>query len=450
MTRILVVTTEPLPIAGQPTTGAGLRAYGLAEGLRARGLDVVLATVAPIGDHPPTTIPPHVRIVRRGELAQALNEIQPSSVVLQHWGLARELPELTVPLAIDLAGPHLLERLYWGSADTRRDVSEKLAALRRADFLVCSGEFQRHYFYPFLAMAGYDLRTFDFPVIPFSVPTASVIPANASPREPGSFVFGGTFLAWQDPAKPIGWLLDEMDLAQSGKLYFYGGSHPVADASGGKFSALAEKLRSHPRVEMKGFVGFDQLLSEYQNYEVALDLMERNPERELAYTTRTMIYLRCGLPVIYNDYSEISAIVSNRKCGWALSPDDEQGFRAAVRDILTGRAPLSAMRTAALAVADEHSWHKTIEPLASFCAEPRMREAKTATLLAVESQLHEADALGAELEATRAHLATLRGKFLVRLQDRLPAFGVLLAPLAWLAAWPAAAFLWLRFRGTTK
>jgi hypothetical protein len=30
--------------------------------------------------------------------------------------------------------------------------------IRRADFLVCSGEYQKHYFYPFMELAGFDLR----------------------------------------------------------------------------------------------------------------------------------------------------------------------------------------------------------------------------------------------------------------------------------------------------
>ena len=41
--RIAVLTTDPLPVPGSPTTGAGLRAWGLAEGLRARGHDVAIA-----------------------------------------------------------------------------------------------------------------------------------------------------------------------------------------------------------------------------------------------------------------------------------------------------------------------------------------------------------------------------------------------------------------------
>lgn len=397
----------------------------------------------------------HVRHFRRDAIAPFLQAESPNVVVLQHWGLASELPELSVPLAIDLAGPHLLERLYWGSADPDRDITEKLAALRRADFLVCSGEFQKHYFYPFMEIAGFDLRQDSLPVIPFSAPPPGweekaygrkILPPSTT--EGITFVYGGAFLAWQDPEKPLTWLLDELDKAGNGRLLFYGGPHPVADASAGKFTMLTERLSNHLRVEMRGFKPFEELLPEYRACTVALDLMSQNPERELAFTTRTMIYLYCGLPVIYNDYSELSAIVRAQGCGWSLNPNNEMSFRETIRSILDGSAPIERMRTNALAAADIYSWEKTITPLADFCAAPFFREGKTAKLLAVEAQAHEFQKLQRERDNAVRELAIVQGKFINRLARRFPALGILLAPFGYIAGWIAAFYLWLKFRPT--
>jgi hypothetical protein len=420
----------------------------MAEGLRARGFDTIAA--APLGAFDATylsgktVLPAQVRMFRRNEIGSLLDEVNPDVVILQHWGIAADVPELTVPLAIDLAGPHLLERLYWGETDTAGNSTEKLAALRRADFVVCSGEYQRHYFYAWLALAGFDLRSTKIPVIPFSVPPAS--PAAPSCREPFSFVYGGAFLAWQDPARPIRWLLQEMDRAGKGKLYFHGGSHPMLDASGGKFAELQSTLAGHPRVQMRDMMPFDQLLTVYRGYSVALDLMARNPERELAYTTRTMVYLCCGLPVIHNDFSEIAGIVRRHECGWTVSPDDEPGFRRVVASILDGSPPLDRMAKGALAAAADHAWDRTIDPLAEFCAAPRMRPGKTVKLLALEAQALEVGTLRAERDALRAELDTLRGKLLMRLQRRLPGFANLAAPLLYIATWPLVLWLWLKLR----
>ncbi len=456
--RILVVTTEPLPLPESATTGAGLRAWGLAQGLIGRGLDVAIATSGQ-QCFQDTNVPhsiPRLRIIpfsRPHGLAEVVTADRPDVVVLQHWGLAAELPELTCPLAIDLAGPHLLERLYWGDPDPERSLLEKLAALRRTDFVTCSGDFQRHYFFPYLAQAGWDLRIRDLaPVIPFGVPPVEKSDAQGSAcsdhPEP-TFVYGGAFLAWQDPTRPIDWLLDELDRAGRGRLLFFGGGHPVIDASGGRFASLVEVLARHPRVEMRPFRPFNQLLDEYRNIgTVALDLMARNPERELAYTTRTVVYLLCGLPVIYNNYSELSSVIERHQAGWTLDPEDEDGFRNTVRSILEGSAPLDRMRGGALAAAAEHDWNGTIAPLADFCAAPFLREGKTASVLAHEVQARELREVRDERDAAVSALLTLQGKLLYRLQRRLPSLAAPLAPLAWLASLPIALYLYLRLRPT--
>ncbi len=376
MNHILVVTTEPLPVPGGLTTGAGLRAWGLAEGLRSRGFPVTIATPLEGDQAREQSVNPtddRVRYFNRPELGALVEQENPDVVVMQHWGLVYTLPPLSCPLVIDLAGPHLLERLYWGNKDTEADREEKLAALRRADFIVCSGYYQRHYFYPFLAMAGFDLRTADVPVIPFSVspePVTGEPPAVADT----TFIYGGAFLAWQNPEKPIRWLLDEMDKAGKGRLLFYGGSHPNFDASAGRFVDLYRFLQGHPRVETRGWKPFSELQHDYATQgHVALDLMERNPERELAYTTRTMVYLQCGLPVIYNNYSDISHLISDNQCGWCLDPSDEAGFRNLARSILQDPAVALSKRPAARNTALSLSWDKTIDPLADFCANPVRR-----------------------------------------------------------------------------
>lgn len=435
--NIAVLTTEPLPVAGGVTTGAGLRAWGLAAGLVARGFRVTVAS--PAG--PETPVPagggdPAAERVARGDIGGFLAGARPDVVVLQHWGLAADVPDLDVPLVVDLAGPHLLERAYWGSDDPLRDLAEKLDALRRADFVTCSGEFQRRYFLPFLMQAGHDVRADGaLPVIPFSVPPtgwhghAATAPDAPRDGEP-VFVYGGTFLAWQDPARAIRILLEELDAAGRGRLLFFGGAHPVIDASGGRFAELSVLLRSHPRVEYRGFTPFHELVAEYARATVALDLMERNPERELAFTTRTMIYLWCGLPVIHDDYSEPGALIRARGCGWALSPDDADGLRGAVRSVLDGTAPLGAMRAAALRLAADHAWDRTIGPLSDFCAAPGLRA-------------------GRQPRATATPAATpAPGRTSTPARRLLAAVAPALAPVARLAAWPVARLLCWRLNAS--
>jgi hypothetical protein len=422
MSRILLITTEPLPLEGWPTTGAGLRAWGLAQGLRSRGHEVALlmaddalAGFAPrVGDAPPTReLPEGVGVFNRLTLAEDPRRADCDAIVLQHWGVASLLGEIDRPLAIDLAGPHLLERRHWGSPHPERDAAEKIDALRRADFVTVSGERQRAYFLSFLAMAGWDLDADadPAPVIPFSL-QADEKPA---PVRPDRFIYGGFFLPWQDPTASIEIALEEMEAAGKGELVFIGGAHPRADVSRGRFADLAERLAAHPRVEMHPPMSYESYRALLREGGVALDLLARNVERELAFTTRTVQYMACGLPVIHNNYSELGAIVDRRSAGWAIDPEDRDRLREVVRGLLGGMIdPTFEAEAAHRLVQRQLNWEKTIGPLADFCAAPRRRASKPAARPTADDAAHRWAEAEAELEKTRSRLDTLLGKRWVR------------------------------------
>lgn len=418
MNRILLLTTEPLPLPGMPTSGAGLRAWGLAQGLRAAGATVRLLTpeeaTATYAGHTAdrSGAPEWAGFFKRPRLREAVRAEQPDAIVLQHWGLAAELGEVDCPLAIDLAGPHLLERKLWGSERFDADLREKLDALRRADFLTCSGERQRLYFLPFAMLAGWAIEAVDaLPVIPFSMEPAR----EPAPPRPERLIYGGYMLPWQDPTAAIETALDVMDELGRGELLFIGGPHPGLDVSRGRFEALLEKLDRHPRVRRIGPMPFDDYFKLLGEGGVALDLMARNAERELAFTTRTVVYLAAGLPVLHDDYSELGELIAKGGGGWAIDPTDRMTLRAHMAKILTGEYNLAARGQAALeTVRDRLHWDHTAAPLAAWCREPRFREGKMAGRLAFEELGRRVESLDQELERTRRELATLRGKRWVR------------------------------------
>ncbi|HOE63663.1 MAG TPA: glycosyltransferase family 4 protein [Candidatus Sumerlaeota bacterium] len=454
MTRVLILTTEPLPYRGMPTTGAGLRAWGLAEGLRACGLDVSIAMPAETIEGRTINDPAFsadINIFKRPFLMEFINKINPDVLVFQHWGLMEHLQGATCPLALDLAGPHLLERYYWSdsnitssdepakvfSTDYEKNLSEKLRALRLADFITCSGTFQRHYFLPFLAMTGWHINSGSLPVIPFSINPVPPEGRGALERQPDTFVYGGMFLPWQNPEKPLRWLLEVFDEFNRGTLLFFGGMHPTMDVSQGKFEGLLQHLSKHPRVVMKGMLPFDELCKEYIQASAALDLCEQNPERELAFTTRTAVYLWCGLPVIYNNYSELSGYIEKADAGWCLDPEDEKTFKQTIRDILNNNTSLEEKRrNAENLCANKLDWTKTIKPLADFCLAPFYREGKSGVLLAAEYRTQKMSQLEMDLEQTRRELLTLKGKMIFKFYERASLFRPLLALIIFIIALP--------------
>jgi hypothetical protein len=420
MSHILILTTEPLPLPEMPTTGAGLRAWGLARGLQNAGHDVRLlmpsnATTSfgnpPEPDHQPTGWPLWTGCFSRNDIQSALRRENPDILILQHWGLMPGLGELDCPLAIDLAGPHLLERMMWGSPDPQKDLGEKLDALRRADFLTCSGQRQRHYFLPHLSMAGWDITDPDvLPVIPYSL-----APATQAPVRHDRFIYGGFFLPWQDPAKAIETTLEVFDKTGKGELLFIGGQHPTHDVSRGQFEPLLQRLKSHPRVNIIAPVSFDRYVDLLSEGGIALDLMARNPERELAFTTRTVVYLAHGLPVIHDDYSELAQYISEFKAGWTLDPKDPWALHKLLCSILEYEIELQPYADAAQAlVKSKLHWDHTIEPLTKFCDKPSFRQEKSAIRLGFEEQKRRLDQLESNLCDTNRELKTLKGKRWVR------------------------------------
>src|SRR5690606_23877220 len=106
-----------------------------------------------------------------------------------------------------------------------------------------------------------------------------------------------------------------------------GGKHPVYPVDPGIFEPLLERLKQSPRVTAPGMVSHDDLIDRYRRAHVAVDVMKRNPERELAFTTRTVEYLWCGLPVIYHDYAELSDYIREYEAGWTVDPEDPEALR---------------------------------------------------------------------------------------------------------------------------
>lgn len=424
------------------TTGAGLRAWGIAQALKSRGFDVIAAM--PFQSVPAGNEELKNNLARfcfdRKKIGEYIDTHNPDLIVLQHWGMFRDLPELKCPIVIDLAGPHLLERKYWGSTDFEGDLLEKLSALRSADFLICSGEIQRLYFLPYLMLAGWDTDENCLPVIPFSI-DAKRTGGVQKQVNPDLFIYSGRFLPWQNPEKPIRWLLEVFEARGQGELAVYGGAHPFGDVSQGKFLPFLKEIEKNPRVSFRGTRPFFQLLSEMSIAGAALDLLPKNPERELAFTSRTMAYFWAEIPVIYNNYSEISKYIDKHDAGWTLDPENEQCFKSLINQILDNPEMLNDKRRNIGKLKGELSWDKTIEPLIPFCINPHFRKNKTLKILSHEAKESRLKSLESELNYVKNELFTLKGKTYIKLLQKIQSFPLLTSVIAFLFLLPIALIL---------
>ena len=121
-------------------------------------------------------------------------------------------------------------------------------------------------------------------------------------------------------------------------------------------------------------VSHDDLIARYLRSHVAIDVMRRNPERELAFTTRTVEYLWCGLPVIYHDYAELSDYIRDYQAGWIVDPEDRDAIMAVIKSIFDHPDQIVERgKNAQRLVRECFTWDLTIDPLDAAVRHPSVR-----------------------------------------------------------------------------
>ncbi len=370
--RVLVVTTDLLPLPGWPTTGAGLRAWGLGEGLRAAGFQAAYAVpdVVMRGRTQPTG----VELVRweEGNQADVIERADPAVVVFCHWPSMALTARLRRPTVLDFHGPHLLERERQGRGTRADNIRAKLSAIRMADTFTCAGERQRRYFLSWLRLAGVENPEARLAVVPVAFDPR--LPARQPPPEDPVLIFAGVFSPWQDPLPGLQATAEVLAEVGPGSLEIYGGAHPVHSTGEEPARRVRQALAGYSRVNFYPMIAHEDLLARYARATAMVEVMAPNLERELAFTTRTAESLWCGLPVIYQNYAELSAWIGEYQAGWSVDPNEPEAIRAAIRTALTDPADVARRSANAQRLASERlAWDRAVRPLAEFCRAPTFR-----------------------------------------------------------------------------
>jgi glycosyltransferase involved in cell wall biosynthesis len=379
--KVLIFATDVLPLKGVPTSGTALRTFGFKSGFEALGCETRVCVPKMAFESTWSKANSSVR----EELAQyekfvfdhsnaddLIYDYEPDLVYCGHWPAAcyRKFP--TCPVVIDLAGPHLLERFYQGSGDHSGGIRAKLNALAGADYFIVSGRRQAEYFKSFLIRAGIEDVDRRIVLAPMALPP-EVPKREFNSKKDLQFLFAGIFLPWQDPSVGLRAVVSEISEdkrtedrsdRKTANLRLIGGTHPTYPVPTGVYEGLFKSIENNPRVSRSELVDLDILNQEMMKSDVAVDLMKRNFERELAVTIRTTTYLWSGLPVIYNDYSDLSELIERYNAGWLVDPSDEKAIREVVRSILENPSEVRKRSVNASNLAkNEFSWDKLVKNL---------------------------------------------------------------------------------------
>jgi len=381
MTKVLVFCSDVLPLEGLATSGGGLRSWQIVQGLLAHGFEVAYSM--PDGCYLSRTFREQIPPEARERLWTPLNQDQiieherPDVIILTKPALKFWQKDYEIPLALDFHGPDAIEfeQMNQGRDPLGRPhrIISKLKTIAEADFFTCAGRRQRYYFMAYLLMAGVALDELEIHYMPVAM--SGELPPHQPELEHRAIIFAGGFYPWLNPMPSL------LDLAGCFKkvsncyLEIFGGSHETNAAEKGRFDAFKAELEKNSKVTFHGTIPRDQLLKWYQKAYVAFEVMPRNPERELAFTTRTVEFMWAGLPVIYNDYAELSDLICQYQAGWLVSPGNISQLEEVVKLVAADtdavrRASANAQRL----VRENLTYEKVITPLADFCRHPKRRQ----------------------------------------------------------------------------
>ena len=418
---VLIFTVDMIPVPDCKTSGGGLRAWTLGQALAEKGHDVIYSVPKKQLEGRKSHKELNEYAFDPLHLSRVIRKVVPDIILFEQWGLVTYLDETNIPVAIDLHGSLILENHFRHHWPLHSNVANKIKAFAKADFLLCTGERQKHYFLPWSMLSG----------IPFDEKRIAVIPVSLSPDLPEKhqslepkFVFGGGLWPWIDPFPCLHIVAEELKASKKGIMKLFTQKPETCNVLPGddcsEITAMdLSKLQDNDRVLINKFIPYEKMITEYADASAAVDLYQWNPERELAFSNRTVDYLWCGVPVIHAHYSEISPYIEEYQAGWSLDPNDVDGIRQAVSEILSNSPKVNTYAANAQKLVQDHFvWNKTIDPLDDFVSNPLSKMRKQTFFDRVSLEF---DRIEDELEQkNQRNKETLRetGRQLAALQEK--------------------------------
>jgi glycosyltransferase involved in cell wall biosynthesis len=343
--KVIVLSNDVVPSLGMPVAAPGLRAFGLAEGLRANGVKVKTVVTRGFTDrqwlrfgrsvpHPTAS---HAEIVSARQLARYLESNAPAVAVLINSNQVDHLkPIKGVRYVLDFFAPKMLETLYQHGEGYPK---EELAALRRrkiraielADAFIVNGKKKLPYFLAWMLQADRDVRHLPLEVVNMCAPL------HFSERVAGesvSFAVPGYLHSWSTLGSWVEVLERQLEHPQMSLdlllPWHWGGGVGRAHES----RADLDRLEQHGSVTTHGSMTFSEFQSFLSKVDVSIDLFQHNLEREYAMVTRSIISLACGVPIIHPPFTEVSPMIAEYDAGWLVDPPHTAALEKVISRIL--------------------------------------------------------------------------------------------------------------------
>jgi hypothetical protein len=190
---------------------------------------------------------------------------------------------------------------------------------------------------------------------PTAVVNMPVVPGSTvSPPADGPLhaVIAGYIQPWSHPGE---WAEAIVPFIEDGSLVLHllVGNHWGRQSAQRALPATFQRLASMPGVRLHGVMEYGDFRMFLARCHLSIDLFSCNPERELAFVTRTAVSLACGLPAIHVPFTEVSELIRRADAGWLVESTDLDGLTAALTEATRDAVALERKHAGARSVAME-------------------------------------------------------------------------------------------------
>jgi hypothetical protein len=365
--RVFVISNDIVPSLGMPVAAPGLRAFGLAEGLKAHGFEVKTVVAkgfverqwARFGKPVPHPTAPGTEIIGASRLARYLKAHAPAVVILINSNQVDHLgPIEGIHYVLDFFAPKMLEMLYqhgegYPEEELKMLRQRKIRAVRLADAFVCNGAKKLPYFLAWMLQADRDVRSLPLEVVNMCVPLSLT---EEDARSGGvRFAVAGYLQSWSTLGDWVNVLERRLDWPGV-SLDLLVPWHWSRREHLHESKSDLDRIGGHESVTTHGPMTFSNFQKFLSTVDVTIDLFQHNLEREYAMVTRSVVSLAAGVPVIHPPFTEVSEMISEYDAGWLVDPRDTRGIESVLDEIIQSpdvlRRKTKNARTLARAVID--------------------------------------------------------------------------------------------------
>jgi glycosyltransferase involved in cell wall biosynthesis len=368
MKEVVIIANDVVPGMAGPVAAPGLRAWGLAQGLRSHGYQPLLVVDARVAGNAwpgrvPSPTPRGTLPLDPSLFAPLIRSRRPAAVIMTNSNHIDALGDLTgIPLIYDFFAPKMLELAEHADTSGRareraRLEDRKLRGLRASRAVIVNGAKKVSYVGQWLERAGNAGVPTAVVNMPLE-PTESTVPQSGPVR----LVVSGYLQPWSTPG-PWADAVRPFLATRQAILHLLVANHWGGEGARASLPDMFRSLASLPNVRIHGLMDFSDFRRLLARCHVSLDLFARNPERELAFVTRTAVAISCGLAAIHVPFTEVSELIGQDDAGWLVDSDDADAISQVLHEAIDEPELLHRKRHGARTLSGRLEPQEAVTPL---------------------------------------------------------------------------------------